>query len=325
MPSLQDPHGRNINYLRISVTDKCNLRCFYCLPKGSKGFYQKDDYLSLHEFQRVMRAFADLGVKRMRLTGGEPLIRPDLIQLVEAINTADVDDISLSTNASLLAEQADDLKAAGVMRINVSLDTLKPDRFLQITGGELAPVIEGLMAAKQAGFESIKINMVVMKGVNEDEVEDLLKFCQTHGFTLRYIETMPVGDGGRTAADQYVDLAEIKQQLEQSQNLIPSTVSGAGPARYFKVENSDLHIGFITPMSQHFCETCNRVRLSADGTLYLCLGKEHTFALRPLLRAGIDDEGLKQAIIEALELKPLKHEFNEKPEHVVRFMSLTGG
>lgn len=325
MPVLQDPHGRRINYLRISVTDKCNLRCFYCLPKGSKGFYQKESYLTLDEFQRVMQAFSALGVKRMRLTGGEPLIRPDLPDLVKAIANTKAEDISLSTNASLLAEQAQSLKDAGVMRINVSLDTLQAERFRQITGSELAPVLEGLAVAKQVGFQSIKINMVVMKGINEDEVEAILHYCQENGFTLRYIETMPVGDGGRTAADQYLDLAKVKARLEQHYDLIPSTVSGAGPARYFKVAGSDLHLGFITPMSQHFCETCNRVRLSADGTLYLCLGQDHTFSLRPLLRDGIDDAGLQQAIVEALRLKPLKHEFKEKPEHLVRFMSLTGG
>jgi len=325
-PKLVDPFGRVIDYVRVSLTDKCNFRCFYCLPKGAKDFEPAENYLSTGELVRVIRAFSELGVRRIRLTGGEPLVRKDLPEIAHQIGHLDnIEDLSLSTNASLLAPHAKSLKAAGISRVNVSLDTLDPDRFRAITHAELQPVLDGLMATRDAGLEPVKINMVVMKGVNDDEVVDIADFCIEHGFTLRYIETMPVGDAGRDAADQYLDLDIVKTRLEQKFNLIPSVMKGGGPARYFKIENTDINIGFITPISQHFCETCNRIRLAVDGTLYLCLGQENSYALKPLLREGIDDDGLKKAIIEALTLKPKKHEFRDKPGTVVRFMSSTGG
>ena len=323
---LLDPFGRRIDYLRLSVTDKCNLRCFYCLPEGFKGFEEPEHWLRFDEIERVIEAFTELGVSRIRLTGGEPLVRRDLPQL--AANLAalpGLDDLSLSTNATLLSRHAVALREAGVSRINASLDTLRPERFKEITGGRLEPVLEGLMAAKAAGFSPIKLNMLALKGINDDEFEAMVEFCLEHDFTLRFIETMPVGSTGRNASEHYLDLAVVERQLAQCFDLIPGVMPGGGPARYVQVQGTDLRIGFITPMSQHFCATCNRVRLAVDGTLYLCLGQDHKYELRPLLRQGISDAGLKEAIIEALALKPERHDFLDNPGQVVRFMSMTGG
>ena len=259
-------------------------------------------------------------------TGGEPLVRKDLPVLATRLAALPgVEDLSLSTNATRLAHQAIALKNAGVSRLNVSLDTLQAERFKTITKGKLDKVLNGLMAAKQAGFAPIKINMVVMKGVNDDEVGDMVAFCIEQGFTLRFIETMPMGDTGRNASRQYKNLQEVRRELEQQYELIPGTMPGGGPARYFQVAGTDLRLGFITPISQHFCETCNRVRLAVDGTLYLCLGQENKAELRPLLRAGISDNELEGVILSAIARKPERHEFRDKPQQVVRFMSTTGG
>lgn len=324
--TLTDPFGRNIEYVRLSVTDKCDLRCFYCLPKGFNDFEEPEHWLSFDEIERVIRAFGELGVHRVRITGGEPLVRKDIPQLAARLaRLPGIDDLSLSTNAVQLAKHARALKDAGVTRLNVSLDSLQPERFQAITGGKLEKVLAGLQAAKAAGFHPVKINMVVMKGVNDDEVEDLVEYCIANDFTLRMIETMPMGETGRDAARHYMDLQIVKQRLAQRYELIPTVMNGGGPARYFKVGGSNLRIGFITPISQHFCATCNRVRLSVDGTLYMCLGQEHNFELRPLLRAGISDADLRAAIIQAIALKPERHEFSDKPEKILRFMSKTGG
>ena len=321
-----DPFDRRIEYVRLSVTDKCNLRCFYCLPKHFKHFEQPAHWLTFDEIERLIGAFADLGVAKVRITGGEPLVRKNLAALAQQLSSIPgIDDLSLSTNAVLLPQQAGALHDAGVARINVSLDTLKPDRFNQITGGNLQPVLDGLMAAKMAGMSPIKINMVAMKGVNDDEFEAMVEFCLEHDFTLRLIETMPVGETGARASGHYLDLQQVKQQLSKRFELIPGVMPGGGPARYMRVKNTPLRIGFITPISQHFCATCNRVRLSVDGTLYLCLGQDHKYELRPLLRRGISDDGLRNAIVDAIAIKPEKHEFREHPGQIVRFMSMTGG
>jgi GTP 3',8-cyclase len=323
---LVDPFGRRVEYLRLSVTDKCNLRCFYCLPEGFRGFEEPDNWLRFDEIERIVAAFADLGVNRIRLTGGEPLVRKNLPQLASRLAILPgVEDLSLSTNATLLQRHAGDLREAGITRINVSLDSLRPARFKKITGGRLAPVLEGLMAAKVAGFTPIKINMLALRGINDDEFEAMVAFCLEHDFTLRFIEAMPVGSTGRNASDHYLDLQTVRQRLERSFELLPGVMPGGGPARYAQVRGTDLRIGFITPISQHFCATCNRVRLAVDGTLYLCLGQDHQYPLRPLLRGGVSDAGLRDAIVEALALKPERHEFQEKPGQVVRFMSMTGG
>ena len=325
-PTLTDPFGRSIDYVRLSVTDRCDLRCFYCMPQGFTDFEAPEHWLTFDEIERVIAAFGNLGVNRVRITGGEPLVRKELPGLASRLSVLEgIDDLSLSTNAVQLAKFSDALYQGGVKRLNISLDTLRPERFKAITQGKLEKVLDGLMAAKTTGFSPIKINMVVMKGVNDDEVEQMVDFCLEHGFTLRFIETMPMGDTGRNARDQFIDLQEIKQRLMQRYDLVPGVMPGGGPARYMKVAGSDLNIGFITPMSQHFCDTCNRVRLSVDGTLYMCLGQEHNFELRPLLRSGISDDGLAEAILQAIALKPERHEFSEKPGQVVRFMSMTGG
>ncbi len=326
MQQLTDPFGRSIDYVRLSVTDRCDLRCFYCMPKGFNDFEAPEHWLSFDEIERVIGAFARLGTRRIRITGGEPLVRKGLPELAARLHgLAGIDDLSLSTNAVQLARHAKSLKTAGVQRLNISLDTTDPQRFREITGGKLEKVIDGLMAAKAAGFSPIKINMVIMKGVNDDDVEAMVDFCIEHGFTLRFIETMPMGDTGREANAYFLDLQTVRKRLERRFELVPSVMPGGGPARYMRVAGTELRLGFITPMSQHFCETCNRVRLSVDGTLYLCLGQEHRAELRPLLRDGIDDHMLDNAIRQAITLKPERHEFNDKPDQIVRFMSMTGG
>ncbi len=323
---LIDPFGRSIDYIRLSVTDRCDLRCFYCLPKGFKDFEEPEHWLTFDEIERVIRAFGELGTRRVRITGGEPLVRKNIPELAARLSALPgIDDLSLSSNAVQLDRHAESLFAGGVSRLNISLDSLDPKRFKTITGGKLEKVINGLMAAKAAGFSPVKINMVVMKDVNEDEVEAMVDFCIEHDFTLRFIETMPMGATGRDAVDHYVNLQTVRAKLEQRFEMVPSVMPGGGPARYMRIVGTDLRIGFITPISQHFCETCNRVRLSVDGTLYLCLGQDNKFELRPLLRDGISDEGLQEAIRHAITLKPERHEFNEKPSQVVRFMSMTGG
>lgn len=325
--SLSDAYGRSIDYIRLSVTDRCDLRCFYCMPEGFKDFETPEQWLTFDEIERVIAAFGRLGVKRVRITGGEPLVRRGVSELTARLSAlSGIEDLSLSTNAVQLAKHAGSLRRGGVRRLNVSLDTLNAERFAHITGGgKLRKVIDGLMAAKAEGFHPIKINMVAMKGVNDDEFEAMLEFCMEHGFTLRFIETMPMGTTGKAALGQYISLQEVKERLMQRYQLVPAVMDGGGPARYMKPVDSDMKIGFITPMSQHFCETCNRVRLSVDGTLYMCLGQEHNYPLRDLLRGGIDDADLEQHLVNAMGLKPERHEFTEKPEQSIRFMSMTGG
>jgi cyclic pyranopterin phosphate synthase len=359
--TITDPFGRHIEYVRLSVTDRCDLRCSYCLPKGFRDFEEPDQWLNFDEIEKVMRAFTELGVRRIRLTGGEPLSRGRIADLAARIaGLPGLEDLSLSTNATRLKKLAGPIKAAGVTRLNVSLDSLDPARFAEITGGgRLEQVLDGLRAARAAGFEPIKINMVVMKGVNDDEIGAMVRFCIDQGFTLRFIETMPVGDTGRAATEHYLDLQEVRRALEREFTLVPSTMNGGrsrhpamnrdvqvsraqdaqerpsrdtdrsvyggGPARYYRVAGTELRIGFITPISQHFCATCNRVRLTVDGTLYTCLGQDDQTELRPLLRAGASLEELKQAIRGAIARKPERHEFVSRPEQVIRFMSYTGG
>jgi cyclic pyranopterin phosphate synthase len=324
---LIDPFGRRIEYLRLSVTDRCDLRCSYCLPPGHNTFEEPEHWLRFDEIERVVAAFTQLGVRRVRLTGGEPLTRRGLPGLAKRLAALPgLEDLSLSTNAVQLGRHAEALYEAGIRRINISLDSLRPDRYSRITGGgKLEKALAGLEAARAAGFAPIKINVVVMAGVNDDEYEDIVRYCMDRGFTLRFIETMPMGSTGRAAARQYLDLRELRKRLEQSFPLIPATMPGGGPARYVRVQGSDLRIGFITPISQHFCDSCNRVRLTAAGTLHLCLGQEDAVELRPALRAGCDDGELQNLLREAIAHKPERHEFREQPGKIVRFMSQTGG
>ncbi|WP_075259445.1 GTP 3',8-cyclase MoaA [Herbaspirillum camelliae] len=323
---LQDRFGRRISYLRVSVTDRCDLRCSYCLPKGHTGFEEPQNWLRFDEISRVVAAFARLGAGRVRLTGGEPLLRRGLATLAAQLSALPgVDELSLSTNATQLHKHAASLRAAGVQRINVSLDSLDRACSASITGRDsLASVMSGLQAAKAAGFAPIKINMVLLRGVNEQEVPQMAQFCFEHGFILRLIEAMPMGATGR--GSPALELGPLREALVARFGLRPLAAElGGGPARYWSTPDGRSTIGFISPISQHFCATCNRVRLSVDGTLYLCLGQEERLELRPLLRAGIDDAGLESAIRAAIELKPERHEFNEAPQKIVRFMSQTGG
>ncbi|MHB1232523.1 MAG: GTP 3',8-cyclase MoaA [Burkholderiales bacterium] len=322
---LIDRFGRTIEYLRLSVTDRCDLRCTYCLPEGFKDFEEPEHWLTFDEIERVVSAFARLGVSRVRLTGGEPLLRHNLPALAERLKRLPgLHDLSLSSNATQLDKHAPALARAGVSRINVSLDSLQPERIEQIAGRAVLPkILAGLAAAKRAGFSPIKLNMVVMPGVNDDEIDAMVRFCIEHGFVLRLIETMPMGDTGRNAG--HLDLQAVKEKLRAQFGLVEGVMPGGGPARYLQTPDGAFSIGFITPISQHFCGTCNRVRLSVDGTLYLCLGQEEKVEFRPLLRAGASDQMLEDAIRQAIEIKPERHEFREQPAKLVRFMSATGG
>jgi len=325
IPNLTDRFGRRIEYLRLSVTDRCDLRCSYCLPEGFKDFEEPAHWLTFDEIERLLGAFARLGLKRVRITGGEPLLRRDLPTLAARIaNLPGIEDLSLSTNATQMDKHAAALKAAGVTRLNVSLDSLHAARIEAVTGRDvLHKIMAGLTSAQQAGFTPIKINMVAMRGVNDDEIDDMVAFCMERNFVLRLIEAMPMGDTGRNT--QYLDLQPVKARIQARFGLVDTAFQGGGPARYLGSPDGQFSVGFITPISQHFCATCNRVRLSVDGTLYLCLGQEEKFEFRPLLRGGATDAELEHAICAALELKPERHEFREQPHKIVRFMSATGG
>jgi len=332
MAELIDPFDRKIEYLRVSVTDKCNYRCGYCMPpQGVHPEGRHTEYLDADEIERIVRAFVELGVKKIRLTGGEPLVRRDLPDIVRRIGALDgVVDLALSTNAHHLARHAEVLKGYGLHRINVSLDSLKPERFAAITrGGDLRKVLGGIEAAQNAGLNPVKINMVVMKGTNDDEIEAMVDFARDQGVQVRFIETMPIGQAGISIMDQHYPMERILSRVRAhvGDELIPLTNrSHDGPARNFRLGDSDTTIGVISAVSQHFCETCNRVRLTARGVLALCLGQEDSVNLRDPLRAGIDDDALKQLIVEAIARKPERHQFGER-EDVVRFrdMSTIGG
>ncbi len=322
---LIDPFGRAVEYLRLSVTDRCDLRCQYCIPKGFKDFEEPPNWLRFDETERLLRVMAGLGLRKVRLTGGEPLVRRGIAELSARIRAIPgIQDLSLSTNATLLVAQAEALHAAGVDRLNVSLDTLDRERFAQITGRDCLPqVLEGLESARALGFGPIKINMVMMQQTSERELDDMVDYCIQRGFILRLIELMPMGETGRNAG--FVDLQPIKHRLQERFGLVDGVVPGAGPARYLQTTDGSFSIGFITPLSQHFCDTCNRVRLAVDGTMYLCLGNEHRYEFRELLRNHASDEALRVAVLEAIARKPHRHEFREVPEKIIRFMSHTGG
>ncbi|MCA1925826.1 MAG: GTP 3',8-cyclase MoaA [Thiobacillus sp.] len=322
---LIDRFGRRIEYVRLSVTDRCDLRCSYCMPDGFTGFEEPAHWLDFDEIERLIAAFVRLGVGHVRLTGGEPLLRRGIAGLAGRLAALPgLDDLSLSTNATQLERHAHALKAAGVTRLNVSLDSLQQARVEKINGRDvLARVMRGLDAARSAGFAPIKLNMVAMAGENDDEIDAMVAFCMERGFVLRLIEAMPIGDTGRNA--HYLDLQPVRARLEKQFGLVETTQPGAGPARYLGTPDGRFNVGFITPLSQHFCETCNRVRISVDGTAYMCLGQDEKFEFRPLLRSGASDADLEAAIRGAIELKPERHEFREAPGKILRFMSMTGG
>lgn len=323
---MRDRFGRQVHYLRLSVTDRCDFRCSYCLPRSHRDFATPADWLSAAEIGRIVGLFCGLGVRHVRLTGGEPLVRRELLEIVGTIAaTPGIEDLSLSTNASRLEPLAETLKGSGVTRLNISLDSLDPERFRHITGGRLDRVLQGIESARRAGFWPIKINMVVMRGVNDDEINDMVDFCIGKNLTLRFIETMPIGAGGQQAQDHYMPMDEVEQRLRDRFNLVPAAMKGSGPARYVQVDGNELRIGFITPQSQHFCATCNRVRLDVSGNLHLCLGQENQVPLGRLLRQGAGDEQLERAILEGIANKPERHHFTTVPTAILRPMSALGG
>jgi cyclic pyranopterin phosphate synthase len=325
-PSLIDSYQRRIDYLRVSVTDRCDLRCTYCLPKGFRGFEEPAHWLRHDEMARLIGLFVSMGVGKVRLTGGEPLLRRGLPDLAASLSALPgLTDLSLSTNGTQLARHAGALRAAGVRRLNVSLDSLDPVCFARITGRDcLDEVLHGLRVAREAGFEPIKLNMVVQADVNLAEVHRMVAFAVEQGFVLRLIEPMPVGDTGRAA--QGVNLSRLGERLAVEHGLVPEILGqGAGPARYWCTPDRRMSLGVITPMSQHFCAACNRVRLGVDGTLYLCLGQNDQVPLGRMLRDGATDEALGAAMVEGIAAKPERHEFQERPQQVVRFMAQTGG
>ena len=328
---LIDPFGRHVSYLRVSVTDRCDFRCVYCMAENMT-FLPKRDLLTLEELDRLCSVFVAKGVRKLRITGGEPLVRKNIMWLFQALSrhleSGALDELTVTTNGSQLARFAGDLKAAGVERVNVSIDTLRPDRFRAITRwGDLQPVLDGIAAAEKAGLK-IKLNAVALKDFNEDEIEDLIRFAHGRGADLTLIETMPLGeiDGDRT--DQYLPLSIVRARLMDRFTLEDSDYRTGGPARYVRVRETGGRLGFITPMTHNFCESCNRVRLTCTGTLYMCLGQEDAADLRLPLRASDDDALLSQAIDEAITRKPKGHDFvidrRNRPA-VARHMSVTGG
>jgi cyclic pyranopterin phosphate synthase len=332
VPALVDPFDRAINYLRVSVTDRCDFRCVYCMSEHMT-FLPKADLLSLEELDRLCSAFIAKGVRKLRLTGGEPLVRRGIMTLFASLSrhlaTRQLDELTLTTNGSQLAKHAAELFGHGVRRINVSLDTLDPEKFRAITRwGELDKVLEGIDAAQAAGLR-IKINAVALKGVNEDEFADLVTWAHGRGMDLTLIEVMPLGDVGEGRLDQYLPLSIVRARLAERFTLDEIDYRTGGPARYVKVAETGGRLGFITPLTHNFCESCNRVRITCTGTLFMCLGQEDAADLRTPLRASEGNGLLDAAIIEAISRKPKGHDFIIDRRHqrpaLARHMSVTGG
>ncbi len=327
-----DPFGRPISYLRVSVTDRCDFRCVYCMSEHMT-FLPKADLLTLEELDRLCGVFVALGVRKLRLTGGEPLVRRNVMWLIRRLGrhleTGALDELTLTTNASQLSRFADELYDCGVRRINVSLDTLDRDRFRAITRwGKYDQVMEGLATAKTAGL-AVKINAVALKGVNEDEFDHMIRWCGDEGFDLTLIETMPMGDIEGDRTDQYLPLSEVRARLAERWTLKDIPYRSGGPARYVEIAETGGRLGFITPLTHNFCESCNRVRVTCTGTLYMCLGQDDAADLRAPLRASESDAPLIDAIHEAIARKPKGHDFvidrqGRRPA-VGRHMSVTGG
>jgi GTP 3',8-cyclase len=327
-----DPFGRTITYLRVSVTDRCDFRCTYCMAEDM-AFLPKKDLLSLEELDRLCTVFIEKGVRKLRLTGGEPLVRKNIMHLVRQLSrhleSGALEELTLTTNGSQLARFAGELADAGVKRINVSLDTLDPDKFHTITRwGNLAKVMDGVDAAQAAGLQ-VKINAVALKGFNDREMPDLMRWAHGRGMGLTVIETMPMGEIDADRTDQYLPLSLLRAQLEQEFTLADIPYKTGGPARYVEVKETGGRLGFIAPMTHNFCESCNRVRLTCTGTLYMCLGQEDAADLRAPLRASEGNELLSHAIDEAIGRKPKGHDFiidrrTSRPA-VSRHMSVTGG
>jgi cyclic pyranopterin phosphate synthase len=329
MTALVDPFNRRISYLRLSVTDRCDLRCVYCMSEKMQ-FLPRCEVLSLEELARIARVFVSLGVLKIRLTGGEPLVRQNLSWLVrEVAALPGLRELAMTSNGTHLASVAAELKAAGLARLNISLDSLQPARFREITRvGDLDSVLQGLAAAQAAGFRRIKLNSVILRGRNDDEIVDLVGFAREQGCDISFIEEMPLGhisEHDRAAAFMASD--EILSRLQAHFELLPSTESTGGPSRYYRLAGSETRVGFISPHSHNFCASCNRVRVTVEGRLLLCLGNEDSLDLRRLMREeNLDDAGLREAIIAAMALKPERHHFDLQEEPtIVRFMNMTGG
>ncbi len=331
---LVDGFGRQISYVRVSVTDRCDFRCVYCMAENMV-FLPKRDLLTLEELERLCDAFIQTGVRKIRLTGGEPLVRRGVMSLIEVLgrrlgtDPGTLGELTLTTNGSQLERHAEGLVAAGVRRVNVSLDTLKPSRFEAITRwGRFDQVMRGIAAARAAGL-AIKINMVALKDVNEDEFDQMVAWCGAEGFDLTLIETMPLGDIDGDRTDQYLPLSLVRARLQQRWTLADLDYSTGGPARYVEVGETGGRLGFITPMSHNFCESCNRVRVTCTGTMYMCLGQEDAVDLRAPLRSAEDNGPVTRAIEAGIERKPRGHDFvidrRRKRPALARHMSVTGG
>lgn len=328
-PKLIDQFGRQVDYIRLSITDRCDFRCQYCMSEDMT-FLPRDEVLSLEECARIVRAFVELGVTKVRITGGEPLVRKNALWLFEEVGQLQgLDELVLTTNGSQLSKHASALKQAGVKRINISLDSLLEERFKQITRiGNLQQVLDGLQAAIAVGFEGIKLNTVLMRGINDDEADDLVNFAIANKIDISFIEEMPLGEVNHVRESTFLSNADTLKALQSKHSLIASTHTSGGPARYWQVANTVTKIGFISPHSHNFCESCNRVRISCKGELFLCLGHDDKVDLMPLLREHPNDDApLKQAILNSMAIKPKGHDFDLKraAPAVVRFMSHTGG
>jgi len=326
---LIDRFGRHITYVRLSVTDRCNLRCVYCMSEDMQ-FLPREQLLTLEEIARLGRCFSELGVTKLRITGGEPLVRRNVIWLFEQLGALPgIQDLTLTTNGTQLARYARALKDAGVTRINISLDSLKPERFRAITrNGELSKTLAGIDAALALGFERVKLNSVVLKHRNHDEVTDLAAYALDRGMDISFIEEMPLGViGDHDRAEAYYSSDEIRRDLGKRFELVPTTETTGGPSRYYRAAGFDNRVGFISPHSHNFCGACNRVRVTAEGRLLLCLGQEFSTDLRRALRANpLDDDSVKRAVRAAMAIKPRGHDFNLKEQPIIlRHMNATGG
>lgn len=326
---LIDQFGRRVDYIRLSITDRCDFRCVYCMGEDMT-FLPRDEVLSLEECERLVRVFVNLGVQKVRITGGEPLVRKNALWLFQQIGRMPgLREQVITTNGSQLEQHAEALKAAGVSRINISLDSLDPERFRDITRvGDLDKVLRGIAAARAAGFQHTKLNCVLMRGINDDEAPALVQYAIEHDLDVAFIEEMPLGEVSHQRSSSYVSNAETLQILQQHYTLTSSTETTGGPARYWKIPGTRTRIGFISPHSHNFCEACNRVRITCKGELYLCLGQNDKIDLMPLLREfPQDDAPLRAAILDAMAIKPKGHDFDlsRATPAVVRFMSMTGG
>lgn len=324
--TLIDKYGRHVSYVRLSITDRCDFRCTYCMAE-EMTFLPRSEVMSLEEALRVAEAFVGLGVNKLRLTGGEPLVRKNVMWLIERLGAlTGLDNLVLTTNGSQLERFAEPLKAAGVKRLNISLDTLDPSRFREITRiGELAKVLRGIEAATAAGFRRTKLNTVMMRGTNDHEFVDLVRFAIAQGLDISFIEEMPLGEiHGRSKT--YISTEETLALLGLHFELTPSNEDSGGPARYWRVSGCETRVGFISPHSHNFCDSCNRVRITAKGELYPCLGQNDALNLLPVLRSG-DNAALRQAIMDSMGIKPFGHDFTSQMNNpqVIRFMSMTGG